>query len=486
MKGPIEAQLFVNNKFVPSSSNESFALHSPYTGEVVATIAEASVADVDAAVGAADAAFPSWSALPPIERGKPLKKMADKIMTFKSELAELEALSMGKPVSEYMDAGYAAVHFNYFGEAGYAQGHTSLNTPGFLNMSLKQPFGVVGIIIPWNAPLVFFSKKVAPAVAAGNTVVLKSSEKAPLTSWKLAQWIEECGFPPGVVNVIHGHGHISGNAMSLHMRIRAISFTGSTRTGRAIQIASAQSNLKKVVFELGGKGPALIFEDADIEAAVQGTEFSIFWNSGQTCMANSRIYVQESIRDKFLETFKKVASQRRMGDPTDTKVNHGPLADKAQFETVLNYVEIGKQSGGKLILNENGSKANAAAEDLTVHPVIFTDQPEDSKIMKEEIFGPVVVINTFKTEEEVIAKANDTEFGLYAALYTKDLERALRVSKKLESGMIGVNCASPQGSWDLPFGGWKGSGTGRESLLESMDHFLETKSIYFKVPGIDG
>jgi aldehyde dehydrogenase (NAD+) len=273
--------------------------------------------------------------------------------------------------------------------------------------------------------------------------------------------------------------------MSLHMRIRAISFTGSTRTGRAIQIASAQSNLKKVVFELGGKGPALIFEDADIEAAVQGTEFSIFWNSGQTCMANSRIYVQESIREKFLETFKKVASQRRMGNPRDANVNHGPLADRVQFETVLKYVDIGKESGGKLVLNENG-KANGALEDLTVHPVIFTDQPEDSKIMKEEIFGPVVVINTFKTEEEVIAKANDTEFGLYAALYTKDLERALRVSKKLESGMIGVNCASPQGSWDLPFGGWKGSGTGRESLLESMDHFLETKSIYFKVPGIGG
>jgi aldehyde dehydrogenase (NAD+) len=268
------------------------------------------------------------------------------------------------------------------------------------------------------------------------------------------------------------------------MLIRALSFTGSTATGRAIQIASAQSNMKKVVFELGGKGPALIFEDADLEEAVKGTEFSIYFLSGQTCMANSRIYVQESVAEAFTEAFKKVASERRIGDPLGKKINHGPQADKKQFDTVLKYIEIGKKSG-KIVLGGEPT-TNGSAESLTVSPVIFVDQPEDSKIMKEEIFGPVVVINTFKTEEEVIAKANDTEFGLYAALFTKDLNRALRVSKKLESGMIGVNCASPTGSWDLPFGGWKGSGTGRESLLESMDHFTEQKSIYFKVPGIGG
>lgn len=203
-------------------------------------------------------------------------------------------------------------------------------------------------------------------------------------------------------------------------------------------------------------------------------------------MANSRIYVQESIKEKFLEMFKKIASERRMGDPRDANVSHGPLADKAQYETVLKYV--GKESGGKLVMGgeTSGAKSNGASASLNVDPVIFTDAPEESKIMKEEVFGPIVVVNTFKTEEEAIAKATYTEFGLYAALYTKDLERALRVSKKLESGMVGVNCASPQGSWDLPFGGWKGSGTGRESLLESMDHFLENKSIYFKVPGIGG
>ncbi|RDW83529.1 ALDH-like protein [Coleophoma crateriformis] len=453
-------------------------------------VAEASVDDVDSAVAAAETAFPAWSALSPIERGKPLKKLAEMVLARKDELANLEALSMGKPVGDYFDAGYAGVQFNYFGEAAYAQGNTSLNTPGFLNMSLRQPFGVVAIIIPWNAPLVFFSKKVGPAVAAGNTVVLKSSEKAPLTSWKVSQWITECGFPPGVINILSGHGHISGSAMSSHMRIRALSFTGSTRTGRAIQIASAQSNLKKVVFELGGKGPALIFEDADLEEAAKGTEHSINGQSGQTCMANSRVYVQESVKERFLEAFKKMASSRRIGDPTDPSVNHGPQADKVQYDTVLRYIALGKETGN-LILgggldeparnNYTGAKGN-----LTIHPVIFTDQPEDSRVVKEEIFGPVVVINVFKTEEEVIAKANDTEFGLYASVWTKNLERALRVSKKLESGMVGVNCASPTGSWDLPFGGYKGSGTGRESLLESMEHYLEHKSIYFKVSGIGG
>lgn len=266
------------------------------------------------------------------------------------------------------------------------------------------------------------------------------------------------------------------------MRIRAISFTGSTRTGRAIQMASAQSNLKKVVFELGGKGPALIFEDADLDEAAKGTEQSINFLSGQTCMANSRIYVQESIKDKFVEAFRKLANNRRIGDPSDASINHGPQADKIQYDVVQKYIQSGKESGGKLVLG--GEPLADAGISLTVHPVIFTDQPENSQIMKEEVFGPVVVINTFKTEEEVIVKANDTEFGLYAALYTKDLERAIRVSKKLESGMIGVNCASPTGCWDLPFGGCKGSGTGRESLLESMDHFLEHKSVYFKCAGI--
>jgi aldehyde dehydrogenase (NAD+) len=438
---------------------------------------------VNATVDAAQAAFPAWSALSPQQRGVPLKKMGELVMSEKNELAHLDAISMGRPVSTYIDSHYAATHFNYFAEAAYPQGHTSLNTPGFLNMSLRQPFGVVAIIIPWNAPLIFFSKKVAPAIAAGNCVVVKSSEKAPLTCWKVSQWIEKCGFPPGVINVLSGHGNVCGQALAEHMKVRALSFTGSTRTGRAIQIASAKSNLKKVVFELGGKSPALVFEDADIEQAARETENSINWNSGQTCMANSRIYVQDSIKNAFIDAFGKYAKSRKMGDPTKPETNHGPQADVLQHEAVQKYIAIGKEEGCAII-DSSPATGTSDSKSLLVHPVIFTDVPENSRLAKEEIFGPVVLINTFTTEADAIAKANDTEFGLYAALYTKDLERAVRVGKKLESGMVGINCTSPTGCWDLPFGGWKGSGTGRESLLESMDHYLEHKAMYIRCPGI--
>ncbi|KAK3114158.1 hypothetical protein LTR53_007797 [Teratosphaeriaceae sp. CCFEE 6253] len=479
----IEAQLLINNKLVPASTTETFDLYSPYTRKLIAKVPEASLEDVESAVSAAAAAQPAWAALSPQERGAPMKKLADLISKEKDSLAHLDALSMGRPVATFFDAHYAATHFAYFAEAGYAQGHTSLHTPGFLNLSLKQPFGVCAAIIPWNAPLVFFSKKVAPALAAGNTVVVKSSEKAPLTSWKVSQWIAACGFPPGVINVLSGHGQTSGAALAAHMRIRCLSFTGSTRTGRAIAIAAARSNLKKVIFELGGKSPAIVFADADIAQAARETEHSINWNSGQTCMANSRIYVQASIKEEFVQEFRKLAANRALRDPTSEGVNHGPQADEAQFATAQKYIAMGRQSDESTSANGSGEgeKTDGA---LMVQPVVFVDQAEDSQLIKEEIFGPVVVINTFETEEEAIDKANDTEFGLYAALYTQDLERALRVGKKLESGMVGVNCTSPTGCWDLPFGGWKGSGLGTESLLESLDEYLESKSMYIRCRGL--
>ncbi|KAF2854861.1 aldehyde dehydrogenase [Plenodomus tracheiphilus IPT5] len=488
MGGPIETHLLINNELVPASDNATFDLFSPHTGELVAKVPEATTDDVNTAVDAAEAAFPAWSALSPQQRGAPLKKLAGLVLSEQDELAHLDAIAMGRPVNSSFDYHYAATHFNYFAEAAYPQGHTSLNTPGFLNMSLRQPFGVVAIIIPWNAPLVFFSKKVAPAVAAGNCVVLKSSEKAPLTSWKLSQWISKCGFPPGVINVISGHGQVSGDALASHMKVRALSFTGSTNTGRIIHIAAAKSNLKKVIFELGGKSPALIFEDADIEQAAKETENSIMWNSGQTCMANSRIYVHESIRDKFIESFTTHARRRVLGDPTNPKTNNGPQADKTQHATVNKYIAIGKRDAESTITIDNPSSSSTTnpSTSLLIPPTIFLNVPATSPLTTEEIFGPVVLINTFNTESEAIRLANDTEFGLYAALYTRDLERAMRVGKKLESGMVGVNCTGPTGCWDLPFGGWKGSGLGRESLLGSLEEYMEVKSLYVRVGGIGG
>ncbi|KAL7940498.1 aldehyde dehydrogenase family domain-containing protein [Trichoderma barbatum] len=451
------------------------------TGVGFATLAtviyEATKDDVDDAVAAAKAAFPAWAALSPYQRGRYLVRLADLIQEFDAELAKLEAESMGRPVSTYFDATAGSKYFRYFSEAAYPQGGSSLNTPGFVNVTLKQPVGVVAAIIPWNAPLVFFCKKLAPALAAGNTVVLKSSEKAPLTSLYVASLAQKAGFPPGVLNVLSGHGPVSGAALASHMDVRALTFTGSNRTGKIIAKMAADSNMKNLIFELGGKSPAIIFDDADIDAAVRDTQFSIQLISGQTCMANSRIYVHRSIAESFIDKFKTAFTSARLGDPTDPKINHGPQADKIQHATVLRYIELGKKTG-KLVTDEQ------SASGLYINPTIFTDVPEDAQIMKEEIFGPVVIINTFDTEAEAIANANNTEHGLYAAVYTKDLDRAMRVAARLEAGTVGVNCTSPTKGDDMPFGGHKGSGVQRESYIHSMETFMETKSVLIKVAGL--
>lgn len=292
---------------------------------------------------------------------------------------------------------------------------------------------------------------------------------------------KKAGFPPGVINVLSGHGPGAGAALASHMDVRALTFTGSNSTGKLIAKMAADSNLKNLIFELGGKSPALVFEDADIDAAVRDTQFSIHMMSGQTCMANSRIYVQRAITDEFIAKFKAAFTSSRLGDPADPAVNQGPQADKIQHATVLRYIEMGKQSGGRLLTS--GQELNSPPSGLFISPTIFIDVPENAGIMKDEIFGPVVIINTFDTEVEAVANANNTEYGLYAAVYTKDLDRAMRVASKLEAGTVGVNCTSPTKGDDMPFGGQKGSGVQRESYIHSMETFMETKSVLIKVAG---
>ena len=290
--------------------------------------------------------------------------------------------------------------------------------------------------------------------------------------------MKESGFPPGVVNIITGFGNVSGSILSHHMDVRALSFTGSGRTGRIIQAAAAKSNLKTVLLELGGKSPAIVFDDADFEAAVNATAESIKMNSGQICMANSRIYVQDTIAERFISAFKDRFAAVSMGDPLDTATNHGPQADGIQHKTVLRYIEMGKKSG-KLLL---GGNAPSNRSGYFIAPTIFTDTPEEAQIMKEEIFGPVVNINVFSSEEEVLAKANNTEYGLYASIFTKNIDRAMRFAKGLESGVIGVNCTSPTTGKDMPFGGYKSSGNGREGGPRySLENFLEIKSVIIKI-----
>ena len=409
-----------------------------------------------------------------------MRKLAEMILAANEELAYLEAISMGRPISTYFDAAFAADKFTHMSTLAYsAQGKTSLNTPGFVNMTFRQPFGVCAGIIPWNAPLLFFGFKVSAAVAAGNTFVLKTSEKAPLTCARVAAMVKEAGFPPGVINVIHGHGMPSGQALAEHIDVRCISFTGSARTGRLIQAAAAKSNLKNVILELGGKSPAVVFPDADLDKAVADLSTSVGLMSGQMCIASSRVYVHEEIAEKFIAKYRDMfAVALKTGDPTKPETMRGPQADEIQYKNVLKYIEMGKKSG-KMILGDQAPPEYASGH--FVPQTIFLETPEDAQIMKEEIFGSVVNINTFKSEEEVLKKANDTEYGLYASVYTKDIDRALRVAQAMQSGMAGVNCTNPTFAEDLPFGGYKSSGLGREGMTESLDHYLETKTVLIRI-----
>ncbi|KAJ4384350.1 hypothetical protein N0V85_008389 [Neurospora sp. IMI 360204] len=474
-----QPRLLINGEFVEASDKSTFNVINPATGEISCKVPEATEDDTNRAVAAAKAAHSGWAALDPTKRGAYLKKLAALLREHKSTLAHLEAISMGVPVTHYFHADIGADELEYFSEAWpHIQGQSSVNTPGYVTMTLRQPFGVVACIIPWNGPLYFFAAKAAAALITGNTVVLKSSEKAPLAVAYAAELITKAGFPPGVFNVLSGHGLPSGRCLARHMDVRALSFTGSSRTGKLIQEEAAKTNLKSVTLELGGKSPAIIFDDANIEQALSATMMSILLNSGQVCMANSRVYVQKSVAPKFIEAFTQRMAAVRGGNPLDPQTQMGPQADEIQYKNIMSYIEEGKKSGtlavgGKGMLDET--------KGYFVEPTVFLDTPEDAKIMKEEIFGPVLNINTFATEEEVVAKANDTEFGLYAAVFTNDISRAMRMAKALESGYVSINCSSPTMGRDLPFGGYKGSGQGREGKLYSMDHFLEVKSVIIKL-----
>ncbi|KAK4175474.1 putative aldehyde dehydrogenase [Triangularia setosa] len=477
----IRPRMLIDGELVEASDGKTFSIYNPATREVSGEVPEATADDTNRAVAAAKAAFPPWSALGPAKRSVYLKKLAALIREHKDEIARLDAIAMGMPVSTHFFAESAAGQYEHYSEAWpHIQGQASINTPGHVTMTLRQPFGVVALIIPWNVPVHFFASKSAPALITGNTIVLKTSEKAPLAVALIAELIKEAGFPPGVFNVLSGHGIPSGQILSRHMDVRALSFTGSSRTGKLIQEEAARTNLKKVILELGGKSPAIVFDDANLEKAVVQTRYSMQFNSGQVCMANSRIYVQSTIADKFVEQFKaSYSSSVKAGNPLDKETNHGPQADELQYKHVLSYIDSAKEAGATLALG--GSGKLETSNGYFIEPTIFLDTPEEAKITKEEVFGPVVIINVFETEKEVIAKANDTEFGLYASVFTKDISRAMRVAQALESGYVGINTTSPNTAHDLPFGGYKGSGQGREGALYSMDNFLEVKSVIMAV-----
>ncbi|KAH8689339.1 aldehyde dehydrogenase [Talaromyces proteolyticus] len=472
----LPTQLFVNNEYVPAKNAKTFSVLSPKDGSLVSDkVPLADKADVDRAVDAAEAAFPAWRAVSAVERREIMLKFASLLDQHSEALAELSRITQGAPYLAWgkFEIAVAAEAFRYY--AGWIdkfQGDAYPEEDGFLKITRHEPLGVTAGIVPWNGPLGSAGTKMAPALATGNTFILKPSEKTPFASLGLGPLIKEAGFPPGVLQVLSGDGS-TGALLASHMRIRKISFTGSIPTGKRIQQYAAESNLKRVTLELGGKSPAIIFDDANLDNTVSWCVNAIAANTGQICFAASRIYVQEGIKEKFLEKYKAALQERGQatGDPDQPTTLMGPLVDEAQFKRVTGFIERGA-SQGTLILG--GKRIGNSG--FFVEPTLFADVPQDAEIYQQEIFGPVGIVNTFKTEGEVIKKANATEYGLMAGIFTQDINRALRVSSALDSGMVGVNLVSRY-FLNAPFGGTKQSGIGRENGRAALEAFTDTKTV---------
>ncbi|KAM3501691.1 hypothetical protein MY10362_005363 [Beauveria mimosiformis] len=481
----VHTGLFINNDFQPAAGGSELDVENPTTGDRLATVSAAQKEDVDRAVEAASAAFrgAAWRDVGPAERGKLLNRLADLVERDADDLASLEALEAGVLFNESkaLHVAQSAETLRYF--AGWADKITGqlLSIPQGHAYTTREPLGVCAAVVPWNAPLMITIWKLAPAIAAGNVLIIKTPELTPLYAQKLASLIKEAGFPPGVVNVLCGYGHVAGQALAEHNGVKKISFTGSGPVGRQIMKAAAASNLKKVTLELGGKGPSIVFADADVANALFWTALGFTANNGQVCAAGSRIYVHAAIYDSFLGALAERLAQSSQGDPLAEETTKGPVISRPQKEKILAYIRQAKESGIRVL-----AETDAAREPgHYVASTAFADVPDDARIMQEEIFGPVASIAKFTTEAEVIEKANATEYGLSAAVFTNNVSRAQRVSSALESGQVTVNC------WGMihantPFGGVKQSGFGRDMGEEALDGWLTTKTVkYFTLPAAD-
>jgi aldehyde dehydrogenase (NAD+) len=471
-----DQKMLVGGKWVPSVSGKTFETVNPATGEVICKVAEGDKADVDLAVKAARGAFEGpWSRMVPSERGRLLHKLADAIESHKEELAALESLDNGKPVNDSLAADLPLTLQCYRYYAGWADklyGQTIPIDGPFFTYTRHEPIGVVGQIIPWNFPLLMQAWKWGPALACGNTVVLKPAEQTPLTALRVAQLAQEVGFPDGVINVVPGYGPTAGAALSGHMDVDKIAFTGETGTGKIVMTAAAQSNLKRVSLELGGKSPNVVFADADLDAAVEGAYFGLFFNQGQCCCAGSRLFVQEQVYDEFVAKITAKAKGRKVGDPFDPAVEQGPQVSQEQFDRVMGYIAAGQKDGAKML--SGGSRVGEKG--YFIQPTVFCDVQDEMKIAKEEIFGPVMSILKFKDTEEVLARGNRTFYGLAAAVWTKDIKKALRLANGLRAGTVWVNCFDVFDA-SAPFGGFKMSGIGRELGQYALQLYTEVKTV---------
>jgi len=474
-------QIFINNEFVNSVSGKVFPTINPSTGEKIVDVQEGDKADIDKAVAAAKVAFKRgsvWRNLDASERGLLLLKLADLLERDRVKLASLETLDNGKPftISYLFDLAGAVKLVRYY--AGIADKLVGQTIPADGNVfcyTRHEPVGVVGAIVPWNFPLHLALSKIAPAIAAGCTIIVKPAEQTPLTAIHLASLIKEVGFPPGVINIVPGYGHTAGAALTNHPHINKITFTGSTEIGQLILQGSGQTNLKRVTLELGGKSPNIVFPDCDLDYAVELSHQAIMLNMGQVCCAGSRTYVHESIYDEFVKKSVERAKKRTVGDPFVLTNENGPQVDDIQMNKILGLIESGKCEGAKL---QCGGKRHGD-KGYFVEPTVFTDVTEKMRIAKEEIFGPVQLIFKFKDVDDVIEKANDTSYGLAAAVLTKDLDTAITVANALEAGTVWVNTYNHITS-QAPFGGFKMSGQGREYGLYGTEAYLEVKTVYVK------
>ncbi len=469
--------LLIGGKWVDSKSGKTFETVNPATGEVICRVAEGDKADIDLAVKAARKAFESgpWPKMNASDRGRLLHKLADAIEANIDELAALEALDNGKPVAiaRAADLPLTVKCYRYYaGWADKIHGKTIPIDGPYICYTRHEPVGVIGQIIPWNFPLLMQAWKWGPALAAGNCIVLKPAEQTPLSALAVARLAQEVGFPDGVINVVPGFGETAGAALTSHMDVDKVAFTGEGSTGRLVMTAAAQSNLKRVSLELGGKSPNIVFADADLDAAVEGAYLGLFFNQGQCCCAGSRLFVEEKVHDKLVDRLLEKAKQQKLGDPFDATTTQGPQVSQEQMDRVLGYIEHGNKEGAHCL---TGGK-RFGKKGYFVEPTLFTGVTDEMKIAKEEIFGPVMNVLKFKNLDEVVERSNRTHYGLAAAVWTKDITKAHRIANSLRAGTVWVNCYDVFDA-AAPFGGYKQSGIGRELGEYALELYTEVKTV---------